>query len=785
MPVAVRSLRSICMIALLAICANPFCAHTQAANPAAPLVIDGLGKGTIPLDGPWQFHAGDDLSWANPAFDDSHWEHTDISRPWGDQGHWNYAGHAWYRRSIDFKSTPGDTSNLALFVPGALCSYQVYWNGRLIGSTGRMPAPASLNQSTAQIFPLGNPGRGVLAFRVATTPLDSTTAGNGLGSIAMPRVGDFESISNLAAKQHASAIRRIFLEIVQIVIYGQLFLLGALVWLRNRNQKLLFWMSAFLLADALWVSLDPVLFPWLLTSPVACAFYGPTFHSIEDIALWYLLLYLLDLDRYPALMRLTRILACTTFFSAVFDDFVFLMPGRDMHPLAFESMDALATVGFSLPEIFPLILIALAFKQRMNPARRFVAIAAFLSNMYFVVAHTSEQGERFTQWTLYNFMTRPLFTVDGIDVSVPAILSLLLVCAIVYAVYRYSVEQGQRQTALEQEHHNARAVQQVLIPDAIPSFHGFSIESVYKPAGEVGGDFFQIIPVASPEVTRMPSPKGALIASPKGALIASPDVVRIAFPEGAPIASPETTRIASPKGAPIASPDVTRIAFPEGAGAFRPLNASTKQEGFSPGQFDPQTGRVSALIVIGDVSGKGMPAAMTVSLLVGTVRTLAHYTQSPAAILSAMNQRMLGRSQGGFTTCLVLRVDSNGTLTVANAGHIAPYLAGKELPLENGLPLGLAAESTYPESTFHLAPAAQLTLLTDGVVEARDKDGALFGFERTADISQDSAEKVAQAAQAFGQDDDITVLTLTRLPIGKLSTAHHAAPILSPAGAPS
>jgi serine phosphatase RsbU (regulator of sigma subunit) len=69
------------------------------------------------------------------------------------------------------------------------------------------------------------------------------------------------------------------------------------------------------------------------------------------------------------------------------------------------------------------------------------------------------------------------------------------------------------------------------------------------------------------------------------------------------------------------------------------------------------------LSVIGDVSGKGIPAAMTVSLLVGTVRTLAHYTQSPAEILAAMNQRMLARTHdGGFTTCLILRADRTAKL---------------------------------------------------------------------------------------------------------------------------
>jgi serine phosphatase RsbU (regulator of sigma subunit) len=168
------------------------------------------------------------------------------------------------------------------------------------------------------------------------------------------------------------------------------------------------------------------------------------------------------------------------------------------------------------------------------------------------------------------------------------------------------------------------------------------------------------------------------------------------------------------------------------------------------------------LVIVGDVSGKGMPAAMTVSLLVGTVRTLAHYTQSPGEILAAMNQRMLARSHGGFTTCLVLRADPNGALIIANAGHIAPYLAGMELQLKNGLPLGISADTIYAESTFQLSREQQLTFLTDGVVEARDKFGALFGFDRAAAMSGHSADQIAKTAELFGQDDDITVLTLAR-----------------------
>ncbi|HEY0786636.1 MAG TPA: PP2C family protein-serine/threonine phosphatase [Acidobacteriaceae bacterium] len=105
-------------------------------------------------------------------------------------------------------------------------------------------------------------------------------------------------------------------------------------------------------------------------------------------------------------------------------------------------------------------------------------------------------------------------------------------------------------------------------------------------------------------------------------------------------------------------------------------------------------------------------------------------SQSPAEILSAMNQRMIGRSSGGFTTCLVLRVAPDGTLTGANAGHISPYVNSGELQLENGLPLGLSADASYAESTFHLAMNDRPTLLTDGVIEARNKTGELFRFDR-------------------------------------------------------
>jgi len=169
------------------------------------------------------------------------------------------------------------------------------------------------------------------------------------------------------------------------------------------------------------------------------------------------------------------------------------------------------------------------------------------------------------------------------------------------------------------------------------------------------------------------------------------------------------------------------------------------------------------LVVVGDVSGKGLGAAMTVSAVIGALRCIPPV--SPSWILNALNCGLVGELRGGFVTCCVARIGPDGAGTMANAGHLAPYLGGVELPVPAGLPMGITIESSYEEISFQLLPGQHLTFLSDGVVEARNAAGELFGFERTRAISTESAEKVAQAAQDFGQDDDITVLTLARLAV--------------------
>jgi hypothetical protein len=661
------------------------------AGSVPSLVVTGLGRGTVALDGAWQFHTGDDRFWALPEFDDSQWEQIDIGKPWGDQGHWAYTGFAWYRRHISFGSTAAgyepNPDQVAMFVPRAQCLYEVYWNGLLVSPSQPMPATPADQFSPNRVFRLGSAQDGVLAIRVWTVPLDSQAMGNGYGLAATPRLGNMEAVTEIKKAADAAGRESGFASLAQMLLYGELGLLGLIIWRRNRGQKLLQWMVLFFFASMLAMVATsryrPIIFgrSILLFSPV---------HALEDISLWYLLLYLLDLTGSSKLMRWTRVLAWISILSATADNMLFMLDWSSVHPHGFQVLDAIFTFGFSAVAIFPLVLIAIGLRKRLDSARWLVAIAAFLSEMYDVVQHTAVQGRLYTHLTLGQNMLAPLFTIGGAEITIPALLSTLLVCSIVYAVYRFTVEQGQRQTALLQEFKSAQELQRVLIPETLPALPGYAITSAYRPAAEVGGDFFQLIPLGGGK--------------------------------------------------------------PDGA----------------------------ALLVVGDVSGKGLKAAMAVSMIVGSLRTLAEITDDPGTILAGMNRRIVGRLTDGFVTCLVLRINNKGECALANAGHLAPFLNRKEIALEGSLPLGLVPEARYESVHLKVEVGDRLTLFTDGLLEARNASGEVYGFERMAALlaTRPDASKAVEAAVAFGQEDDITVLTLTRLATGVESTTLLIAPRL-------
>jgi sigma-B regulation protein RsbU (phosphoserine phosphatase) len=170
-------------------------------------------------------------------------------------------------------------------------------------------------------------------------------------------------------------------------------------------------------------------------------------------------------------------------------------------------------------------------------------------------------------------------------------------------------------------------------------------------------------------------------------------------------------------------------------------------------------GKEGMLVVIGDVAGHGLKAAMNVSMLMGALRRITE--RRPAKILESLNRVLTGSES--FTTCQAIWFGSDGELVISNAGHLPPYLNSQEIALPGGLPLGALPEERYDEVRLYLHPGDRLLLMSDGVVEARGPSGELFGFDRVHNLSNQSAFYIADAAKEFGQEDDITVLTVRRL----------------------
>jgi len=146
------------------------------------------------------------------------------------------------------------------------------------------------------------------------------------------------------------------------------------------------------------------------------------------------------------------------------------------------------------------------------------------------------------------------------------------------------------------------------------------------------------------------------------------------------------------------------------------------------------------------------------------LRTVSSFTEEPAAILGEINRRLCGRTQGGFATCLAVRLDEDGRLAVANAGHPAPYVNGAEVPFGGSMPVGLVETAMYEQASMEMRTGDRVVLLTDGIPEARNEPGVLLGFPRVELMLREgaSAKALAETAKQQGQNDDITVISIAR-----------------------
>jgi hypothetical protein len=258
---------------------------------------------------------------------------------------------------------------------------------------------------------------------------------------------------------------------------------------------------------------------------------------------------------------------------------------------------------------------------------------------------------------------------DGFAITAAVFLGYVGFVHVFIRESRRHIKAQTEKALLESEMAAAREVQQMILPERGESFPGYKVESVYQPARQVGGDFFQILS--------------------------------------------------------------------DGYGGL--------------------------LVVVGDVAGKGLPAAMHVSMLIGSIRTAAEDTQDPVLMLRKLHDRLVGRTGGGFSTALAAHIGRDGMVKIANAGHLSPYLDGREIELAGALPLGIDEGGQFEAKSFELRPGSRLTFYTDGIVEAQNQKGELFGFDRAKEISTAAAAAIVDAAVHFGQSDDITVVTIERL----------------------
>ena len=269
---------------------------------------------------------------------------------------------------------------------------------------------------------------------------------------------------------------------------------------------------------------------------------------------------------------------------------------------------------------------------------------------------------------LSHFHNRLVF--DGVAVIISVVLGYIGFIIVSIGEARRRIRLETEKAAIETELAAAREIQRIMVPQELPPTPGYAIESIYRPATQVGGDFFQVIPLSGSQT----------------------------------------------------------------------------------------------LVVIGDVSGKGLGAAMIVSMLIGMLRTLSGLTADPSQILVELNSMLFAHKHSGFVTCLAVRLDPAGTVTVANAGHLPPWLNGVELAFAGSIPLGVLESVTPEQTALEMRSGDRLTLLTDGVVEARDSQGVLFGFDRTQSVIRQDASPLALAEAAIhqGQDDDLTVISVVR-----------------------
>jgi len=611
------------------------------------------------LDGLWRFHTGDDPAWADPNFDDSQWPLLRSEKDWSQQGYKNYGGFAWYRFTVE---VPEGSKNWSIDLGPMETGYQIFVDGRLAGSFG--PIQSSWNYVvSSRVFDLSPAASGPRTFHIAIRAwhLPSWADFTPGGFYGCSYFGDSRLIAQRAETDRSLQWNGF----VNGYAYGVLSTLVGLIVLVlffiRREEREYLWFALLLLANAIDIGLDICRQFALIPLPVfdfvdgivqsAALFAALAFFSVVLRAprsrIWWLIAALLLINPLTVFLYIFNL--CSVGIAG-------LVAALAVLPAIVWTLVTLLKSAFRRDRDALILLVPTLLWQGFR----------FIESVLLITWQFGWQ-HRAAYW-ISPLLTKPFVLMPGPVVGTIFIFALLL-----FLIRRFSLAR-QEETRLSSEFESARSVQSLLFPAKSPVTPGFTIESVYLPASEVGGDFFQI----------MPANDGSL------------------------------------------------------------------------------------LVVAGDVSGKGLKAAMTVGSIIGALRGCP--VREPAEVLAHLNRILHGQITG-FVTCTVALIAANGNMALANAGNLPPYHNGQELEVDSGLPLGLTPEACYSEITFQLSPNDRLTFVSDGVVEATNERRELFGFHRTQAISTQSASTIAEAAKQFGQNDDITVLTLTFTPSLKASLA--------------
>jgi hypothetical protein len=632
----------------------------------------------------WRFRPGDDPGYARPEYDDSQWSAVSLAASeashdpyfssnsyvpgWTTRGFPSLSGYSWYRTHLKIAGT--DT-NLWLEMPSDVDdAYQVYANGQLIGSMGDLSTRhVKAFYSRAQKFQLPAPDQSgdiVLAVRFFMEP-DTVLWNFGAGGMhGAPIVGLDPSMALLHERNTDGTLHTSISYLALGVIALIACIAAAFIYWRDRSERAYLWLTVALAIES--------------------ALYLVSFLAAET--------YLISLTSFAVLNELLGSALGPLFWLLFWTYWFGLRNWRPLVRIASSVATLELLIVFSLHEPLLGTLVPLAWMHVLWRLFTFLRFAfAFLLVGMTIGGIRRNRTEGWITVPAVVLLGITLFSEDlevlgvpisyfpfGIRLSIEDICLFALILMVLGLAVRRFLQSKARQREMTNDLQQAQEVQLLLIPEQVPQVPGYRLEGTYLPASQVGGDFYQVMPL-----------------------------------EGGDL-----------------------------------------------------------VVLLGDVSGKGLRAAMVVSMMVGAARAIVKETRDPAEILTRLNRELAGHLKSGFATCICIKADRTGAVTVANAGHLPPWINSGEVAMAGTLPLGIMAETQYIAQDLQLRDGDTLMLLSDGVVEARrEKDGTLFGFSRLGELfaTNPSAESIAREAQRFGQEDDISVLSIRRLGKEKPSAA--------------